>query len=239
MSRLGIKGTEVIDFYKEKLHDHPNFKLKMIHFFINKGVTDTVYYWSELERMVHTYCDLKQICPDLDAINIGGGLKIHESIGEEIPYDYLIGEVVSTIQKICKERHVPDPNIFSEFGTHTVGESAAVIYTVIGQKQQNEFERWYTIDSSFITTLPDIWGIEQKFILLPINHWNKPYVRVYLGGITCDGLDYYNSEKNGSEILLPAVDNGDKLYVGFFPYRRLPGIAWWIWWDPALPDPGT
>lgn len=216
MSRLGIKGTEVIDFYKEKLHDHPNFQLKMIHFFINKGVSDTVYYWSELERMVHTYCDLKQICPDLDSINIGGGLKIHESFGEEIPYDYLIGEIVSTIQKICKERQVPDPNIFSEFGTHTVGESSAVIYTVIGQKQQNEFERWYTIDSSFITTLPDIWGIEQKFILLPINHWNKPYVRVYLGGITCDGLDYYNSEKNGSEILLPAVEQDEKLYVGFF-----------------------
>ena len=27
------------------------------------------------------------------------------------------------------------------------------------------------IDSSFITTLPDTWGIKQKFILLAINQW--------------------------------------------------------------------
>jgi arginine decarboxylase len=216
MSRLGIKSTEVIDFYKNKIHDHPHFKLKMIHFFINKGISDTVYYWNELERLIHTYCDLKLLSPDLDSINIGGGLKIHESIGEEIPYEYLISEIVATIQKTCQERNVPEPNIFSEFGSHTVGESGAVIYEIIGQKQQNEFERWYTIDSSFITTLPDIWGIEQKFILLPINQWDKEYTRVHLGGITCDGLDYYSSEKNVSEILLPAVSDEEKLYVGFF-----------------------
>jgi arginine decarboxylase len=216
MSRLGIKSTEVLDFYQERIHDHPYLKLKMIHFFINKGISDTVYYWNELERMVHTYCDLKQYSADLDSINIGGGLKIHEGFGEEIPYDYLIGEVISTIKKICDERQVPEPNIFSEFGAHTVGESGAVLYSVIDQKQQNEFERWYTIDSSFITTLPDIWGIEQKFILLPINQWDHAYQRVHLGGITCDGLDYYNSEKNGSEIFLPVIEPNEPLYVGFF-----------------------
>jgi arginine decarboxylase len=97
-----------------------------------------------------------------------------------------------------------------------VGESGAVLYSVIGQKQQNDFERWYTIDSSFMTTLPDIWGIEQKFILFPVNYWNKVYQRVHLGGITCDGDDYYNSGKNGSEIFMPKVDSNENLYVGFF-----------------------
>jgi arginine decarboxylase len=109
------------------------------------------------------------------------------------------------------------------FGAHTVGESGAVLYSVIDQKQQNEFERWYTIDSSFITTLPDIWGIEQKFILLPINQWDHAYQRVHLGGITCDGLDYYNSEKNGSEIFLPVIEPNEPLYVGFFHTGALPG----------------
>jgi arginine decarboxylase len=216
MSRLGIKTTEVIEFYNQRIRDNENYKLKMIHFFINKGISDTAYYWSELERHVHTYCDLKQICNEIDSIDIGGGLKIHEGLGEEIPYDYLIEEIISVIKKICNERNVPEPNIFSEFGSHTVGESGAVIYSVIGQKQQNDFERWYTIDSSFITTLPDIWGIEQKFILLPINHWNKVYQRVHLGGITCDGMDYYNSEKNGNEIFMPKVNLHENLYLGFF-----------------------
>ena len=42
------------------------------------------------------------------------------------------------------------------------------------------------IDSSFMTTLPDIWGIKQRYILLAINHWDLEYQRVFLGGLTCD-----------------------------------------------------
>ena len=45
------------------------------------------------------------------------------------------------------------PNIYTEFGSYTVGESMAHIYSVIGQKMQNDREIWYMIDSSFITTL--------------------------------------------------------------------------------------
>src|SRR5437660_6946318 len=37
--------------------------------------------------------------------------------------------------------------------------------------------RSYMIDSSFITTLPDTWGISQRFILLAINNWEREYQR--------------------------------------------------------------
>ncbi len=37
------------------------------------------------------------------------------------------------------------------------------------------------IDSSFITTLPDTWGIGEKFLMLPINKWDEEYQRVVLG----------------------------------------------------------
>jgi arginine decarboxylase len=40
------------------------------------------------------------------------------------------------------------------------------------------------IDSSFMTTLPDTWAINQQFILLAINNWDKEYERVFLGGQT-------------------------------------------------------
>ncbi len=169
-----------------------------------------------MERHVHTYCDLRKVCTSLDAINIGGGLKIHEALDEEIPYAYLIEEIISTIKKICYERKVPEPNIFTEFGSHTVGESGAIIYSVIGQKQQNDFERWYMIDSSFITTLPEIWGIKQKFIMLPLNHWNKAYQRIHLGGITNDAMDYYKLEKSENQIFLPDITSDEQLLIGFF-----------------------
>ena len=72
------------------------------------------------------------------------------------------------------------------------------------------------IDSSFINTLPDTWGIGQKFILLALNHWDRPYERVNLGGITCDGMDYYNSEVQANQVFMPQIKPGEKLYLGFF-----------------------
>lgn len=216
ISRHGMKTTEVVDFYKNHIEPDKNLELRIVSFYIENGMSDTAYYWSELERHIHTYCDLKKVCPSLDGFDIGGGLKIHEALDEEIPYDYLIEEIVGTIKKICQERKTPEPNIFTEFGSHTVGESGAIIYSVIGQKQQNDFERWYMIDSSFITTLPEIWGIKQKFIMLPLNHWNKSYQRIHLGGITNDAMDYYKVEKSENQIFLPDIGPDETLYLGFF-----------------------
>ena len=65
------------------------------------------------------------------------------------------------------------PNIFTEFGSYTVGESMAHIYSVIGQKMQNDREIWYMIDSSFITTFPDTWGIGERFLCFRLINGTK------------------------------------------------------------------
>jgi arginine decarboxylase len=72
------------------------------------------------------------------------------------------------------------------------------------------------IDSSFITTLPDSWAINKRFIMLAINNWNEPYERVNLGGLTCDSQDYYNVEAHVNNIYLPRYDQNKPLYIGFF-----------------------
>ena len=72
------------------------------------------------------------------------------------------------------------------------------------------------IDSSFITTLPDTWAINKRFIMLPINLWEYEYERVLLGGLTCDSDDYYNSEQHVNAIYLPKYNKDKPLYIGFF-----------------------
>ena len=215
-SRLGVNYNAVADFYLTKIKPNSKFKLKMLHFFINNGIKDTTYYWSELSRFVHKYCEMKKICPDLDSIDIGGGWPIKTSVHFEYNYEYMADQVVKTIQRVCKENSVDTPNIFTEFGSFTVGESGAAIYSVLGDKLQNDKELWYMIDSSFITTLPDVWGLNQKYILLSINNWDKPYQKIKIGGITCDSMDYYNSEAHLNMVFLPKLEKGKKQYLGFF-----------------------
>ncbi len=219
-SRLGLRNNDVINFYKERIADNPKYKLKMLHFFVDTGIKDTLYYWGELKKAIKLYCELKRICPDLHAFNIGGGMPIRNSLGFEFDYKYMIREIVRNILDACEEEDVPEPDIFTEFGKYTVGESAATIFSVIDQKQQNDSEVWYMVDNSLMTTLPDTWGIGERFILLPINKWNNEYRRVNIGGLSCDNSDYYNAEVHQSQVYLPLLDsNGDgnePLYLGFF-----------------------
>ena len=216
-SRLGIRYSDILPFYENKIKHNKKFSLKMLHFFINTGIRDNAYYWNELSKCVSVYCDLKAICPELDSLNIGGGFPIKNSLAFDYDYEYMAEEVIAQIKSICSQRNTPEPHIFTEFGSFTVGESGAVIYQVLDQKQQNDRERWYMVDSSFMTTLPDTWGIKQRFILLPINKWNSEYQRVFLGGLTCDSQDYYNAEAHANAIFLPTINgDNDPLYIGFF-----------------------
>jgi arginine decarboxylase len=215
-SRLGVRYSDVNWLYKECIANHPQFRLKMLHFFINTGIKDSAYYWSELSRFMYKYCELRKICPDLDSIDIGGGFPIQTSLATEFDYQYMAEQIIENIQWICNKNNVPVPHIFTEFGSFTVGEAGAIIYSVIDQKLQNDKELWYMIDGSFITHLPDVWGMSQKYIMMAVNGWNNAYHRVNLGGLTCDSMDYYNSEAHISEVFLPMIDEQEDLYIGFF-----------------------
>jgi len=215
-SRLGLRSRDILEFYVDKFKGNDRFQLKMLHFFLNKGIKDDIYYWSELNKVVNIYCRLKKIAPELDCINIGGGFPIKHSLGFDYDYGYMVDEIVKTIKSACKKSRVPVPNIYTEFGSYTVGESGALIYSVLGEKLQNDRETWYMIDSSFITTLPDTWGIGEKFLMLPVNKWDSEYQQVNLGGLTCDSHDFYTSEEHINQVFLPKLNGGEPLYVGFF-----------------------
>jgi arginine decarboxylase len=216
-SRLGIRYSEIKDYYLKHIKKSKRYEVKMLHFFINTGIKDSAYYWSELNKCLNVYCELRKICPELDSLDIGGGWPIRKTLGFEYDYEYMAEQIIRQIKSVCRSADVPEPNIFSEFGSFTVAESGATLFSVVDSKQQNDAELWYMIDSSFITTLPDTWGIKQKFILLALNNWNSDYQRVNLGGLTCDSDDYYNTESHINQVYLPKINpkNGVQ-YLGFF-----------------------
>jgi arginine decarboxylase len=217
-SRLGIPQSEILDYFKKKIRGKKNVELKMLHFFVDSGIKDTLYYWREFQKALKQYIELKKLCPELDSLNLGGGFPIRSHLGFEYDYEYMIREIIKNIKEACNKEGVEEPHIYTEFGKYTVGESGAIIFSVIEQKQQNDKELWYIVDNSLMNTIPDAWSLFEKFILLPVNKWDNEYTRVSIGGISCDRSDYYNSEDMNQEILLPGYSRSDKepLYLGFF-----------------------
>lgn len=215
-SRLGIGYKDIVSFYRSQIAENPKLNLKMLHFFINTGINDNAYYWNELRKCVSVYISLKRICPTIDSLNIGGGFPIKNKINFDFDYEYMAEEILLQIKSECVAAGVPEPHVFTEFGSFTVGESGATLFNIMGQKQQNDKERWNMIDGSFMTSLPDSWAINKRFIMLPINNWNDTYERVLLGGLTCDSDDYYNSEQHVNAIFMPKYSEDKPLYIGFF-----------------------
>jgi len=217
-SRLGIRHAEINDFFNNEIKNNELVEFKMLHFFVDSGIKDSLYYWGEFQKAVKLYIDLKKQSETLNSFNLGGGFPIRNNLGFEYDFNYVINEIVKGIKEACDNDNVPEPDIFTEFGKYTVGESGAIIFKVLEQKQQNDNESWYLIDNSLMNTIPDAWSIHEKFILLPINKWNNEYRRANIGGISCDHSDYYNSEDFNQEVLLPTYPETDEepLYLGFF-----------------------
>lgn len=215
-SRLGIGYQNIAPFYRDVLRNNPKIRLKMLHFFINTGINDNAYYWNELNKCLNVYGKLKDMCTTLDSLNIGGGFPIKNGLAFDYDYQYMVEEIISQVKSFCTEREFAEPHIYTEFGSFTVGESGGALYSVLYQKKQNDKEKWNMIDSSFMTTLPDAWAISKRFIMLPLNRWNDEYERVFLGGLTCDSDDYYNSEQHINAIYLPRFNKDKTLYLGFF-----------------------
>ncbi len=217
-SRLGIRPSEILSFYKDEIAGNERFEFQMFHFFVDSGIKDTLYYWGEFQKAVKLYVELKKVSPTLCSFNLGGGFPIRNNLGFEYDFNYVVNEIVANLKDICNSEGIDEPDIYTEFGKYTVGESGAIIFSVLEQKQQNDAELWYMIDNSLINTIPDAWSIFEKFILLPVNKWQNEYTRVNIGGISCDHSDYYNSEDLNQQIMLPRYKDEDNkpLYVGFF-----------------------
>jgi arginine decarboxylase len=217
-SRLGIQPAEILDFYKNNIAKSKNLELRMLHFFVDAGIKDNFYYWGEFQQGLKMFVELKKLCPELRALNLGGGFPIKNTLEFDYDYQYIANEIVRNIKETCENEGIEEPDIFTEFGKYTVGESGAVIFEVLEHKKQNDAEHWYIINNSLLNTIPDARNILEKFILLPINKWNTKYQRVNIGGISCDHSDYYNSDALNQQILLPKHENEDKepLYLGFF-----------------------
>lgn len=217
-SRLGIRNNTMMDFCRNKIKDNDKVELKMLHFFVDSGIKDSLYYWGEFQKALSRFVELKKLFPELNAFNLGGGLPVRNHLGFEYDYEYMIREIIKNIKEACEKEKVREPDIYTEFGKYTVGEAGAIVFKVLNQKQQNDAELWYIVNNSLMNTIPDAWSLYEKFILLPINKWDNEYTRVNIGGISCDKSDYYNSEDMNQQILLPKIEAGSKdpLYLGFF-----------------------
>ncbi|MBC8984954.1 arginine decarboxylase [Pedobacter sp. N36a] len=211
-SRFGLSPEDILSFYQHEISKNEKLELSTLHFFNEKGMDNSDDYWKVLEKIVRFYCQLKRWNPSLTTLDIGGGMPFRSSINSDADLPLLVQRIISTVQNICHEEAVMEPNIITEFGKYTVAEATSTIFKICEKKTADEFN-WAIIDGSFITHLPDTWAIHQEYPVLPINNWNKNLKPFILGGLTCDSADYYPNTPENEFIRLP--DTEEEQFIAF------------------------
>jgi len=79
-SRMGINKRELLEFIGDKIVGDDRFELTMVHFFVDSGITDNMYYWNEFKKAVTLFTSNKKLVPSVKSLNIGGGIPIQNSL---------------------------------------------------------------------------------------------------------------------------------------------------------------
>ncbi len=192
----------------------PNLRLTLYHAMVGSQILDESGFVARLKPAIETYARLRQRHADLSIFDFGGGMPVPMTLDFSFDYHGFVRQLLSSLQDACQRYGVPVPDVMGEFGRYTTSEHGAHLFKVTTAKENNSELPWYIIDGSIMSSFPDSWALSEHFIVLPLNHLDKPFQRVRLGGITCDSDDIYPPKPSNSPLYLPVET--DELYVGFF-----------------------
>lgn len=215
-SRFGMGFTELLA-EAERIAAMPNLSLRLYHTMLGSQLDNEDAFVTSLLFAVEGYCTLKAAHPSLEYFDFGGGVPVPYSLDFEFDYSHFARLLLNGVRAVCARRGVPEPTIVGEFGRYTTAEHGAHLFRVVEEKPTATGEaRWYIVDSSLMVALPDSWGIGQKFIVLPLNGFDRPTRHAWLGGLTCDSDDVYREAGTPGYLTLPETAAGQDLYLGFF-----------------------
>lgn len=209
-------GLDLDDMWKaaDYISAAPNLTLRLYHAMVGSQILDGNSFVEWLSPGIETYARLRQRHPHLTIFDFGGGMPVPMTLDFDFDYAEFVRLLLAKMQEICLRYEVAVPDIMGEFGRYTTSEHGAHLFKVIAAKSNSSKLPWYIIDGSIMSSFPDSWALSEHFIVLPLNHLDKPFQQVQLGGITCDSDDVYPPKPSHSPLYLP-VDTED-LYVGFF-----------------------
>lgn len=192
----------------------PNLSLKLYHAMVGSQILSEADFVEWLTPPMELYARLRQRHPSLCIFDFGGGMPVAMTLNFDFDYQGFVRKLLTTMQEVCARYSVPEPDIMGEFGRYTASEHGAHLFKIITTKENSSRLPWYIIDGSIMSSFPDSWALGEHFIVLPLNHLDKAFQHVQLGGITCDSDDVYPPKKSKALLYLP-VETRD-LYIGFF-----------------------
>ena len=218
-SRFGVDAAEA-QRLAVRTDRTPGSRFVLLHAMFGSAGYSEQEFVEALEPGLDLYARLGRSHPHLRFFDFGGGVPGRTTLDHDFDYDLFARLLLQTALAHCAAQGTNPPALIGEFGRYTVSEHAAHLFRVISVKDGGSELPWYLVDGSIMTSFPDTWALGEHFICLPLNHLDRPFRRVRLGGITCDRDDVYPPRGSTVPLFLPDLDAANlretPLYLGFF-----------------------
>lgn len=174
----------------------PCKNLKILHYHIGSQINNAEDMLEPVRYALDVYFKLKKKNPSLDTLNIGGGMPIPYDRKKGYSAEKLLTKIFEILKEEADKRDAPHPNLICEWGRYLIAPAQITVYRVIDTKnvthEKSPAKKWYIIDGSFMNDLPDVWGVGQKFMIVPSsNTRDSAMTEVWLAGSSCDSDDVY------------------------------------------------
>ena len=138
-AKFGLTIAEVVSCMDQLESAGALASLRLLHFHIGSQLTAIGSLRSALKEATQVYVQLRRRCPQLDHMDIGGGLAVdydgsRTSFASSMNYtiEEYARDVVWTIDDICQQGKVPHPNIVTESGRATVAHHSVLVFNALG-----------------------------------------------------------------------------------------------------------
>ncbi|MCL4138919.1 UNVERIFIED_CONTAM: hypothetical protein GTU68_062481 [Idotea baltica] len=156
-AKFGLTVSEIVAAIELLSSEQRLDVVRLIHFHAGSQLTSISPFKVALREAGQVYAQLKKRCPNLDTIDIGGGLgvdydgsKTNFSSSMNYTLEEYARDVIRLTSEICNQSNVDVPNIITEAGRATVAHHSVLVFDVLGIA--NTFQSEIDIGKELATT---------------------------------------------------------------------------------------
>jgi len=140
LSKFGFTTTDLLKCIHILTEERWIDCLRLLHFHIGSQVTDVKRIKEAVKEAARVYAKLRKTCPNLDYLDVGGGLGLDydgSRTNSESSVNYSVQEyangVVYSIKEVCDNEDVQEPIVLTENGRMVAGPHAILVFNVVNE----------------------------------------------------------------------------------------------------------
>ncbi len=138
-AKFGLTTPEILSAVETLKAEGLSDCLKLVHFHIGSQISDIRTIKDAVKEGARYYAKLRKMGVGVEYLDCGGGLGVdydgsHTAVDSSMNYSLreYVADVVYSVQEVCKQEKVPEPNLVTESGRSMVAHHAVLVVNVFG-----------------------------------------------------------------------------------------------------------